>query len=821
MAVCNTFETQQQPKATGGLGLFCGPVTDVGEMTLRVHGPGQEPRVVRIRSPKCTVGSAPGCTLRVRAAGVGRLHCWILRGSHGTVVRRLHGAAMLNGGQFDEALLTPGDRLRVGSVELEIVECNGRIVAPLPAIESAAGHSTGPSELQSKLDDALAQIQHLQSESRQAFQSSIVAAERADQLHGALDSANDQLEDLHGELETARENIASKATQIEDLQRQISALKDSENGQTAFAEKVRNDAAAASRQCEQLRAELAGCQSEIANDRQCWEAEKAELLRQIGKQKTELDAARNGAITQIGAMTVPFDDCSGNEEAKKAEIQAKLAGLEQRLSAKQGEIEALQKIVGERVEVQHRLDQLTTEYDAKCRELEEVRRQLSAASDAASTANHDLEERTDALTRWQQELADREAAVSEVQRRLADEQAQLAAERDQLAAVQQQREQLGERQSELDRRAAEQDAKLAETASKLSELNDVREQLVAQQALMEEERRQLQEREQEIAVEKQRLQSRVSELDGRESELEARRKSLDESSTLRAVEDSAANATLSPVQGEDSPQEVEAPGGDNPSENPSDSGHVSSVLSRLVKAGLWRNDEPAAGPEGEQPGPILGDEVIAEPVVEPAAEAPKSRVESVRQPSPPHAGAGSEDESIESYMERLMQRVRGDTPVPPSSKKSTPVPIAEKAEPSPQIEQEPGAPEAPTAEQPTHLQTNEFSPRRTAAELGTDMSALRELVNNAARSAIDHHVRKHTGKQAAGRLMGACFIVVISGVLCYWAWKTQSRPATAGALIGVGLGVSWTLASIRRMFKLKRLNNPQAEAATPPSRPAK
>src|SRR5438034_8856410 len=114
--------TTKTPVAVGRPGSRL--LANAGEMTLRVHAPKHEPREVRIRSPKCTVGSAAGCTLRLRARGVGGLHCWILRGPGGSVVRHLHGSATLNGAQFDEAPIKIGDCLRIGPVELEIVQCN-------------------------------------------------------------------------------------------------------------------------------------------------------------------------------------------------------------------------------------------------------------------------------------------------------------------------------------------------------------------------------------------------------------------------------------------------------------------------------------------------------------------------------------------------------------------------------------------------------------------------------------------------------------------------------------------------------------------------
>ena len=86
---------------------------------------------------------------------------------------------------------------------------------------------------------------------------------------------------------------------------------------------------------------------------------------------------------------------------------------------------------------------------------------------------------------------------------------------------------------------------------------------------------------------------------------------------------------------------------------------------------------------------------------------------------------------------------------------------------------------------------------------------MRELANTAARSAIDKHVRKHTGKQATGKLFGACLTVCASLVLAYWAWYGQSLPATVGAAIGGCVGLYWTWAAVRRLFSLMRLNQEQ------------
>src|SRR5688572_17832663 len=146
-------------------------LTDCGSLTLRVRGSVHDGRLIRIRSAKCTVGSAPGCTLRLRADGVEPLHCWVLRGRSGAVIRRIRGAATLNGGTFDESTLCSGDRLRVGAVELEVVGCC-ESAPPLAAqpFPPPIIPATNTSELEAKLDEVTEQVTRLEGEARQGWQ---------------------------------------------------------------------------------------------------------------------------------------------------------------------------------------------------------------------------------------------------------------------------------------------------------------------------------------------------------------------------------------------------------------------------------------------------------------------------------------------------------------------------------------------------------------------------------------------------------------------------------------------------------------------------
>jgi hypothetical protein len=248
-----------------------------------------------------------------------------------------------------------------------------------------------------------------------------------------------------------------------------------------------------------------------------------------------------------------------------------------------------------------------------------------------------------------------------------------------------------------------------------------------------------------------------------------------------------------------------------------DSGDVDALLGRLVRAGLWRSDEASASApakELEQPSSppreITIRQAAKQPYAEQALPAQDVSEEPLEQPTYAQtASISDEEESIESYMERLMKRVRGDAPPGPVVRD----PVVETP-PPPAVAVEP----VPEAKQPAEEESDNYCPRRTAPELVTNLSAMRELANTAARSAIDRHVRQHTGKQAAGKLVGAGLTIAASGLVGYWALRANSLPACVAAFIGGCAGCYWTLAAFKRLSTLRRLNQLSARE-TPKSQP--
>ncbi|MGQ9576652.1 MAG: hypothetical protein ACUVUC_15195 [Thermoguttaceae bacterium] len=104
---------------------------------LRIRGTRRDGQIVRLRSAKCLVGSAPWCTFRIRARGIQPLHCLIVRGPAHAVVRRWATDTRLNDCPFADALLTPGDRLGIGPVEFEVVDTG---IDPAATPVASQGH---------------------------------------------------------------------------------------------------------------------------------------------------------------------------------------------------------------------------------------------------------------------------------------------------------------------------------------------------------------------------------------------------------------------------------------------------------------------------------------------------------------------------------------------------------------------------------------------------------------------------------------------------------------------------------------------------------
>lgn len=984
---------------------------------------------MHVHSPKCTIGAAAGCTLRLRARGIGPLHCWILRGPAGIVVRRLNNAATLNGANFDEAPLKAGDRLRIGSVELELVECNQPPFTPPPPQPTAAAaqreisaltaaHEAEIAKLRAELSESLERAARLETEVRQGFESSIMAAERADQLRDALVEADEQLENSSRELTTAQQTICHQASELEAQKGEVEELRnlvsagaaqerarleveaeqaratfdrEKERWQAELAQLQRRldareselaslrgmaddqakcsshnltvaqstiarqaseleahqrnlnnfseQALSASQERARLEEELEEARTLLAREEDRWKEDLSRLQRRLQQRDAELAAIRSGGAGHTSPMTEVLGDGVVNAPQVHQELQARCAELEQQLANANehqarctqldqqlneqqtryaelerqlananDQIEPLRRLVGEYTIIEGRFEKLTRDFDQKCIELEQLRGQLNEAQAGAATGK-EAEERAESLGRWQKELASREEQVvveqqrleeawaaaraqseelteqrrqfeterrayqskqqeldstrleldaqrkelAEEEARLAEERARSASQRDEMTKSEAASHDMDERELRLQRQAEELGQQIAKANARLAEVEQLREQLAEERAALDDRSHQLQRLQHEIAAKGEALDERFAQLEVLQKQLEARARTEFKAGkgpppavaaidnipeTEPESESPAAPPAAEPVNVTAPWQPIQRPSAVSDSDdvytsrvsqaiaqhlsfveeaqaaaaNQVEPADVDSVLSRLVRSGVWRGAEQSASGEqsaaaavadGDVPLPTGTADLAQGSPTAPPSDQPANDIR-------PRSGKDGEEESIESYMDRLLKRVRGDGPAVAS-------PLAAAQPPAPS----PPATDMSAADEKSQEESEEYSPRRTAPELPTNLSAMRDLANSAARSAIDRHVRKHTGRQAAGKLFTALLTVAASCLLSYWAWKTFSLQAAVGAGIGGLAGVYWMMAAIRRLTGAIRLNQPQTEANPPPEVTAK
>ncbi|MFN0017243.1 MAG: hypothetical protein ACKVP0_03225 [Pirellulaceae bacterium] len=163
-----------------------------GELQFRIQGGEHHGRILRIAASKCSIGSAPGCTLRLRGDGIEPLHCLILTGKKGTVVRRNSPRTYLNGGSFEDAALQVGDILGVGPIELAVVDCP-QAIGPTPHSNASAPVDA------SYFEQAAAVEQRIAAEVNRALE-----GERGEQQRLAI-----ELDQLKEQVRTAQEQLAN------------------------------------------------------------------------------------------------------------------------------------------------------------------------------------------------------------------------------------------------------------------------------------------------------------------------------------------------------------------------------------------------------------------------------------------------------------------------------------------------------------------------------------------------------------------------------------------------------------------------------------
>ncbi|MEN6406403.1 MAG: FHA domain-containing protein [Thermoguttaceae bacterium] len=650
------------------------PETADGDLVFRICSAPREGQIVRLKSTKCTIGSGPRCTLRLRASGVSPLHCLIVRGPAVTVVRRWSPDTRLNDRAFTDAELLPGDRLGIGSVDLEVVA-----VQP-----SRNMRGSSPKEA------------------------------------AVLPSSDVSLERLKQELEQQRRQWEQQHQQWQSQQGEAMAKLAAEREQ--FAEE---------------RHRLETEKQKLAEQRQQWESEHQESAAQLASQAEQFSVQQKS----FDAETQKLAEQRRQWESEHQDAVAGLANQTEQISAEQEHLEAERQALAE----QRRQWEL---------EHQETISGLATQNEQISAALTDLQAQKEAL---------------DEQRRRMDAQAQQSA---------------AEVVEQSKRRAAES----AEAEAERQSLDRQRQQWQAEQS---DARQQLERQRESLDAQTIELDAKQKALDAQEIELNAKQKALDEQETELDAKKTALDEQRQVLE----PQQAE------PTPEPAATESMTSEPSAEESATTERE------PEFESPGaaaPVDLAEVFRrvgatvdlvdeaqERAIEPA---PPVDVEPKKSLETSTVASGKDEESIDDYMNRLMKRLRstsGDADSPAyAPQQSRSVRIAEEAAGLPAAVKKPVVP-APVAADDAKL-TELSSPRTVAPERNVDLSALRELANLSAQSAISQHARQVLMQAMYSKLM-VTLVALAAGATLLWMWKTLGAAQTTfyAGLVALLVAIYW------------------------------
>jgi len=605
---------------------------------------------------------------------------------------------------------------------------------------------------------------------------------------------------------------------------QVDELRNRCNLAEAEREHWEQEARDSKRKCDDLRTELASERAvrqlgrdSLQEDQQRLEAERNALQAQH-QQIVELRQQLDDRTSKLNLAQEALD-----QDRKQLGVeQEQLAAARKQWETEQAEAAANQSSA---TLAQHELAAAQAEIAEQRADLEALRAGHDAARQRLDEQTHQLQSEKDKFASQQGELAAQLAALAEQQAALARQQQELEAENQSVSQSRQQAEQLrAEAQLERQRAVAEQ-----------SRLKDERQQLAADRAALAAEQDRL-------AAEQEQLVAAQAELAAEKERLSTERESLAASQPpIASIEtNSVVEHETPPVAWAAAEAETSIATEHEVREEPSalDEVDLSSrrtsqpkeedVFARLRAMSLLRESDhapvkPASRLAAESPATPQADEIATQPSppAEPTASAPSGA-----QPGK-HEG----EESIDDYMAQLFARLNGDrstrtdaapnpappkTPAPVRPAPATSVAIETVAQPSPENES-PAASCITPVEPPASEYLTEM-PRRNAPERPFDLTAMRELANMSANSAIGASQRRRWTSSATIKLCAATALGAVGIGLLFFA-TTHAASNAKPTLFGFGAvlfvaGMLWLLQALSLLLMAWRSQSSTPHAAS-------
>ncbi len=378
-----------------------------GELEFRVLTGPDAGQIVRVDSPKCSIGSAPQCTYRVGGDRSESLHCLIVRGEQAAICRRFGTNTRLNGKPFEHAILNLGDQLTIGSLELELISGVPMAsalqglpwIAAIPrrlksASESRRDPSTEHDRPESRLEPATAPEATRQSRAR------------ARKLLGALREMKRQMRMQGDRLRTAQEQLQEFELQQKAASQSVSAEVDALRKQNAQLE----------HDCGQLRAEV-----------DLWTGERLELtgrLRELEIETEKFQQDLQQREQEPAANLKPLDENDARYDVQLERVKRELVESREAYERARNQIQEYQQSLLQAqqeanqahqqvCEAAQQADQVAAERAELLNQIEELR-QATAVADQVEVTDRELRRLQTQLGALQAELATEREQITEL-----------------------------------------------------------------------------------------------------------------------------------------------------------------------------------------------------------------------------------------------------------------------------------------------------------------------------------------------------------------------------------------------------------------------
>lgn len=775
--------------------------------------------IVEIASRRCAVGSALSCDVRINEPGVAPVECLIFHGSKNNVVRWLDASQEFTGGElFEDEILRAGDPLQIGPVELEllldeIMESEESV----PVVDMSVTSEDRLAEYILRLERLELQLVELQ----QASDSSTTFQDRdnpSKEVAATISALSSQLADLQtrsvedrgswsAEKADLEALLRTRLREFDALQADVQRLRDElQNVRDEYENVSAKDES--SERLAEVSQELTERKEEFELEQASWQNERTEFQRHLQENMDRLEQFES-QLAEQNERHRQSDLAREAAEARADRLQESVEELSKRLAEQQDEYEAVRAtwdaeratLESELVEVKRRLaESVATESmelelrDAWDREKRKLQTQID-------DSNARLEEAQTALETQRREFTQAQQRVQEVEHESRDfKPASKTAHQpfgsrvgvaaynpmDRLLAT----EESGEDPSdEFDDRLRSFTTPVA-TKPDRSEPEDIESDYPAS----------------DYSVDSYRPSADDAQDDepssgSMQSAAYLNDESEDEGTILNPL------LTASESQSDDdffdsSDEEEEEIVFESATSTPPVS--TADVLARLGQTSDWNDGETE-----------VDDSRFAE------SETTELQFTPV-EPTPFDSSAGEradassdEEESIEAYMARLMNRVRATDVRDEPAKRLAPVvergPVTEYTEVK-------KAPEAKSAPEVEKFNPEEYKPRSQAPEAADRMTAMRSLANDSARSAIASHAKRNWSSVMKLKLTVSvfAFFAVLASVVFFWG-----KPVLMGlgSLVGIGVLVYWarTVVAYRRLLFASLMLDPESGDDESPS----